>query len=77
MSSSVVCFRCGQDWLERVRLVRLNRVAVRCPECEALWLDEANLASDAWVDYGTFMREAGCADPDRKEEIEFLEQLIR
>ncbi|MBA2663364.1 MAG: hypothetical protein H0U74_13840 [Bradymonadaceae bacterium] len=77
MTKPVECPRCGQDWLVRVKLVALNRGAVRCPECEALWLTEEDIDSTTWTDYGTFMRLSGRFSPDQKGEIEILEPLTR
>jgi hypothetical protein len=77
MSRQVVCPRCGQDWLRRVRLIALNMVAVICPECEALWLSEEAVGPATWVDYGTFMKESGRPFPDQKGELEVLDPIVR
>jgi len=77
MNSQVACPRCGQDWLRRARLIALKREAILCPECEALWLDAEAIGAETWVDYGTFMREAGRQAPDQKGEVELLEPIER
>lgn len=72
MSERVACPRCGQDWLERVRLVHLEEEAVRCPECEALWREGVELRAETFVDYGSFLRSKGRPDPDAPGEVEVL-----
>lgn len=63
------CPRCEQDWLIWVAVVPLCIRAVKCPECDALWLDADWLRSPAdaefgvnWFDYGTFMERRGIPD---------------
>jgi hypothetical protein len=75
-AAGVACPRCGQDWLVRVRLVRLGKSAILCPECDALWFSEKP-ESDNFVDYGTFMRAHGCTEPEDSSEIEFGDALVR
>lgn len=78
MNKHVVCPRCEQDYLQRVELVRLGRLAILCPECDALWLDEERVGPPTregygvvWFDYGTFMRNAG-REPDEASEVVVL-----
>ena len=75
----VPCPRCGQDWVERVNLVHLLVHAFMCPECEALWLEEGNIAppsagsyGQTWFDYSTFMESKGRQAPQSEGEIEVL-----
>jgi hypothetical protein len=70
-AAKVPCPRCGQDWLQNARFVRLGQLAVLCPECEALWVDVVP-AADNFEDYGTFMHGHGIAEPDVPSEIELL-----
>ncbi len=72
MTGRVACPRCGQDWLERVRLIHLGAEAIRCPECEALWRKGVELRHDTFVDYGTFLRSRGRLNPDAPGEVEVL-----
>ena len=65
----VACPRCGQDWLIRVRLIHLERDAILCPECDALWVD-ADPRNDNFEDYGTFMQRHGRSEPEAKGEID-------
>jgi hypothetical protein len=74
--SKVPCPRCGQDWLQEVRLVRLGLSVILCPECDALWTD-APPAMDGFEDYGTFMQRHGVAEPEAPSEIEVLRPLTR
>jgi Zn-finger nucleic acid-binding protein len=74
MSAKVPCPRCGQDWLHHVELVKLDKRAILCPECEALWLDGSELGT-TWVDYGTFMRQAGRLSPNEPSELRVLEAI--
>ena len=69
--SKIPCPRCGQDWLQRVRLVRLNISAVLCRECDALWVD-LEPAGDNFDDYATYMRGRGVLEPEMPSEIELL-----
>jgi len=69
--SSVACPRCGQEWLRNVRLVRFERPAVHCQECDALWID-VTPGKDNFEDYGTFMRRGGVMEPDAAAEIQLL-----
>lgn len=72
MSSSIACPRCRQDWLRHVRLIKLDKNAIICPECEALWFSEDAIGSRTWVDYGTYLRDAGRQNPDDRSELEVL-----
>jgi len=63
------CPRCGQDWLQDVRLVHLAQDAVLCPECDALWLPADRIAADTFYDYGTYMTERGRNEPEREGEL--------
>ena len=67
----IACPRCGQDWLLDVRLTHVDRTAIWCPECDALWLEGAP-HSDDFVDYGTFMLRQGRAEPETPDEIEII-----
>ena len=73
----VLCPRCGQDWLIHVRLVPLNLDAIRCPDCEALWLTAEEIGPASFVDYNTFMMQRGRVNPQGKGEIEFGPVLLR
>lgn len=74
-SNQVACPRCGQDWLVRVSLSKLNRSAILCPECDALWTSEANISIANFEDYGTFMMRNGRATPESQDEVEILGPL--
>jgi hypothetical protein len=63
------CPRCGQDWLQNVRLVHLAQDAVLCPECDALWLPGDQIALATFRDYGTYMEEHGRREPEREGEL--------
>lgn len=84
MSSRVVCPRCGQDFLVRVELVALNRKAILCPECDALWLHEQDVRPPVagsygvtWFDYSTFMEGSGRPSTHQDGEVRILEPLRR
>jgi hypothetical protein len=47
-----------------------------CPECEALWLSRESIGPGTWVDYGTFMREAGRSSPDQEGELDLLTPVV-
>ena len=72
----MACPRCGQDWLVHVRLVHLERDAILCPECDALWGD-IDPRHDNFEDYGTFMQRNGRVQPEAKGEIEMRGPLKR
>ncbi len=83
MTDRVRCPRCGQDYLQRVELVALNRNAISCPECDALWLKEAEIGPPTeasygvtWFDFGTFMEDAGRPPPHTKGEVKVTGDLI-
>lgn len=63
------CPRCGQDWLQAVRLVYLEQDAVLCPECDALWLPADQIAANTFRDYGMYMREQGRREPESESEL--------
>lgn len=65
----VECPRCTQDWLLDVRLIHLERDAVLCPECDALWLDADDIAANTFRDYGTYMVERGRPEPEAQGEL--------
>lgn len=66
----VACPRCGQDWLVRVRLVYLARVAILCPECDALWQTSGDVRTGTFEDYGSFMIRHGRLEPEASAELE-------
>ena len=68
-AARVQCPRCGQAWLLEVRLVHLERDAVLCPECDALWLGVDEIAPGSFRDYGTYMVEQGRDTPEDRGEI--------
>lgn len=79
----VACPRCGQDWLDRVRLVALEIDAIMCPECEALWLRVENIAppvegsyDHTWFDYSTFMEGHGRKNPQSPNDLQVLGPLF-
>lgn len=81
MSERVPCPRCGQDYLQHVALVALRRRAVRCPECDALWLTPGDVSSDAgygvaWFDFGTYLRSAGRSSPHDPGEVRVIGGLL-
>lgn len=39
----VVCVHCGQDWVRRFRRKDSGQVFFMCPECESVWLREADV----------------------------------
>jgi hypothetical protein len=53
----------------RVRLRFLRREVVLCPECDALWLTEADIGPTGFEDYGTFMMRNGRAHPESRDEM--------
>jgi transcription elongation factor Elf1 len=73
----VVCPRCGQDWLIHVRLIHLDRHAIFCPECEALWHTAADVGVSPFEDYETFMIRNGRVNPHTKDEIEHGAPLMQ
>jgi hypothetical protein len=73
----VACPRCSQDWLVRVRLVNLERDAILCPECDALWQIGQDLAASTFEDYGSFMVRHGRPQPEARGEIEIRGPLLK
>ena len=65
----VPCPDCGQDWLQRILLVHLERDAVFCPECEALWLPGEEIAVSTRRGYWTYMTEHGRTEPHAQGEF--------
>lgn len=70
IKQKVPCPRCGQDWVERVRLTGLQRTVVMCPECDALWTNEQNISFSSFLNYHEFMLRNGRANPEDPAEIE-------
>lgn len=64
-----VCPRCGQDYLENVRLVHLNQDAILCIECDALWVGR-DVSLLTFVDYEAYMRDHGRSQPEAPGECE-------
>ena len=83
-ASKVQCPRCGQDWLKRVLLVALDREAILCLECDALWLNESDIMRPVegsygvtWHDYCTAMRTEGRSEPHGSSELSVIGDLLR
>ena len=71
----VPCPRCGQDWLDRVKIVHLGCDAILCGECDALWTQQENVSFTNFVDYNGFMVRNGRINPQMHGEIEVLGPL--
>jgi hypothetical protein len=79
MSDRLPCPRCGQDYPERVELIHLKRAAILCPECDALWLNDNDVAPPVigslgvtWFDFATYMEEHGRPVAHRRIEVRVL-----
>ena len=73
----VPCPRCGQDWIQEVRLIALEQDAFLCLECDALWLDAGDIGPDSFRDYGTFMEESGRTEPHSASELVIKGPLLK
>ena len=72
MKKQTLCPRCQQDALHRIQILGIEQIAVACPECDALWLDESAISDwpktygVTWFDLGTFLANRGDSHPGRR-----------
>jgi hypothetical protein len=83
MDRQVSCPRCNQDFLQSVRLVALRQDAIRCPECDALWLRECDVGPPSegsygvlWFDFETYMKAAGRGSPYAPGEVVVIDSHL-
>lgn len=77
MSEKVRCPRCEQDYLQKVILVQLNRQAILCPECDALWLSEDDVRRPVEGDYGIRFFDFGTYMTDARRPVSRSESELR
>lgn len=51
----VVCPRCSQDYVRRVRIIPIHRVVFLCPECDALWELDQPIVKASYTDFSAYM----------------------
>jgi hypothetical protein len=70
MGEIMICPRCGQGRVLKIRILALDQAGYLCDECEALWLDASAIGPGGFVDFGTYMEAHG--RPGLWSEIEVL-----
>lgn len=55
----MVCPRCEQGEVLCVILKHSGAYAYICDECDALWVNDAEVAKYTWVDFATYMKRFG------------------
>ncbi len=68
----MMCPRCEQDDVLEARVRETGVVLYVCPECEATWLCEKNIAQGAFLDFGVFMEGLGL--PPLWDELDITER---
>lgn len=70
----MLCPRCEQDYLDKVTIIKLKKIAHICPECEAAWFSEKEIEKYSFVDLFTYLREHGVST--NKDELKFHDKLF-
>ena len=55
----MLCPRCEQGEIWEVLLPTRDELSFLCDECDALWLDEREIAGYGFMDFGLYMRSNG------------------
>ncbi len=55
----MLCPRCEQGDIVKVRIIARDTYLFVCQECEASWLLYEEVGVNAFVDYGTYMQSLG------------------
>ena len=53
----MICPRCAQGEVLRVRVNVTEETACICDECDALWHAGVDISNETWVDFGTYMQQ--------------------
>jgi hypothetical protein len=76
--ADVQCPFCGQDYVTRIYIHKLEREVFTCWECGKLWLEARDVGSERWGTYHEFMRCFGRDpdDPNEYDERGYLQVLV-
>ena len=55
----IICPRCEQSYISKVRIVPLNKIVYLCEECDALWESTTPISKTSYIDFSVYMKEYG------------------